>query len=240
MSKTADQMPLLDAEPQLYYQLPADLQPINRLQHAGAGVLSTSELVSLVLGEGKNRRGLRLAESLLAQTGGLHGLGRSNFYELTQFPQIGPARAAALLAVIELVKRFHAFHPGDRPQIRTPADVAELVLAEMALLDVEQLRIALLDTKNYLQHIETIYSGNVNTAIVRVAEVYRPAIRINAPAIILIHNHPSGDPTPSPEDVHVTQLLYTAGKDLDIQLLDHLIIGRNRFVSLKERGLGFN
>ena len=109
----------------------------------------------------------------------------------------------------------------------------------MTFLDQENLRVMLLDTKNALVSVVTIYVGNVNTALVRVSEVFREAIRTNSPQIIVIHNHPSGDPNPSPEDIQVTEQIVAAGKLLDIEVLDHLIIGRHRYVSLKERGLGF-
>ncbi len=109
----------------------------------------------------------------------------------------------------------------------------------MAFLEQEHLRVILLDTKNYVQSIHTVYQGNVNTALVRVAEVFREAVRTNSPSLIVAHNHPSGDPTPSPEDIHVTEQIVAAGKLLDVDVLDHLIIGRQRYVSLKERGLGF-
>ena len=115
-----------------------------------------------------------------------------------------------------------------------------VLMAEMSFLEQEHLRVMLLNTKNQVLGISQVYIGNVNTSVVRAAEVFRPAIRQNCPSIIVVHNHPSGDPTPSPEDVAVTQQLVEAGKLLDIEMLDHIVIGSgNRFVSLKERGLGF-
>ena len=130
--------------------------------------------------------------------------------------------------------------PEERPQIRTPADAANLVLTEMGLLEQEHLRVMLLDTKNCVLETPTIYVGSLNTSLIRVGELFREAIRANCASLIVLHNHPSGDPTPSPEDVAVTRQIVEAGKLLDVEVLDHLIIGRQRFVSLKERGLGFN
>jgi len=128
----------------------------------------------------------------------------------------------------------------ERPQIKSPADVANLLLLEMGHLDQEHLRTVLLDTKNRVQQIATIYIGSVNSAQVRIGEIFRDAIRRNSAALIVAHNHPSGDPTPSPEDILVTRQIVEAGKLLDIDVLDHLILGNNRYVSLKERGLGFS
>lgn len=123
--------------------------------------------------------------------------------------------------------------------MRSPADIANLLMLEMGLLQQEHLRAVLLDTKNQILRVATIYEGSLNTAVVRVGEVFRPAIQANCASVIIVHNHPSGDPTPSPEDVRVTELLVEAGKLLDIEVLDHVVIGRNSFVSLKERRLGF-
>jgi DNA repair protein RadC len=129
--------------------------------------------------------------------------------------------------------------PDERPQITSPADAANLLMLEMGHLEQEHLRLLLLDTKNRVLASPTIYKGNVNTSVIRVSELFREAIRHNSVALIIAHNHPSGDPTPSPEDVRVTRQIFEAGKLLDVEVLDHLIIGQGRYVSLKERGLGF-
>lgn len=129
--------------------------------------------------------------------------------------------------------------PQERSQIRSPLDVANLLMMEMGLLEQENLRAVLLDSKNYVTRTITVYAGSLNTAVIRVGEVFREAIRANSAALILAHNHPSGDPTPSPEDVRVTEMIIQAGDLLDIRVLDHLVIGRNRFVSMKERDLAF-
>jgi len=182
---------------------------------------------------------LTLATSLLARFNGLGGLARANLSELCQEKGLGLAKACQLKAAMELGRRLLISSPDERPQVRSPEDAANLILLEMAFLAQEHLRVILLDTKNHVQSIPTVYVGNVNTALIRVSEVFREAVRCNAPSLIVAHNHPSGDPTPSPEDVQVTEQIVQAGKLLDIDVLDHLIIGHQRYVSLKERGLGF-
>ncbi|MBM3302166.1 MAG: DNA repair protein RadC, partial [Deltaproteobacteria bacterium] len=178
-------------------------------------------------------------QQLVVRFGGLMGLARATLAELESVVGVGPAKAAQIKAALELGRRLLTQPPDSKPQVRSPADAANLVMAEMSLLEQEHLRVILLDTKNHVLDIPTIYVGSVNTSLVRVAEILRPAIRVNAVAIIIAHNHPSGDPTPSPEDVHITELIRKAGELADIEVLDHLIIGQQRYVSLKERGLGF-
>ena len=129
--------------------------------------------------------------------------------------------------------------PEERPSINSPGDAAALVQYDMSALEQEELRVILLNTRNRVQKIETIYRGSLNTSQVRVGEIFKAAIRVNAAAIIVVHNHPSGDPTPSPDDLAITRAIVEAGRLLDVQVLDHLVIGQGRFVSLKERGLGF-
>lgn len=220
--------------------LPVDLRPRERIVYTGASSLSNAELVAIILrmgGRGENV--IRMAERLLVQFGGLPGLAQASFDELCQVHGIGMAKAAQIKAALELGRRLMATAPHERPQVRSPADVANLVMLEMGLLEQEHLRAVLLDTKNVVIRVANVYAGNLNTAVVRVGEVFREAIRSNCASIIVVHNHPSGDPTPSPEDVRVTEQLVEAGRLLDIEVLDHLVIGRNRYVSLKERGLGF-
>lgn len=224
----------------LIRDLPMDLRPRERLIYAGAGALSTVELLAIILRMGgRGESVIRMAERLLAQFGGLAGLAQASHDELCAVHGVGEAKATQIKAALELGRRLLATAPYERPQVRSPADVANLVMLEMGLLEQEHLRVVLLDTKNYVQRIVNVYAGSLNTAVVRVGEIFREAIRSNCAAIIVVHNHPSGDPTPSPEDVRVTEQLVEAGRLLDIEVLDHLVIGRNRYVSLKERGLGF-
>ena len=221
--------------------LPTTERPRERLEHHGPEALSNTELLAITLRTGVGGQNvLELSNSLLAQHGGLVGLARASFTELRATKGIGPVKVAQLKAALELGRRLLVTAPQARPQVRSPADAANLLMGEMGLLEQEHLRTLLLDTKNHVLGSPTIYVGSVNTSLIRVAEVFREAIRANCAGIIVAHNHPSGDPTPSPEDVAVTEQIVAAGKLLDIEVVDHLVIGHQRYVSLKERGLGFS
>jgi len=220
--------------------LPAGDKPRERLSRLGAGALADSELLAILLRVGGNGENvLGLAQRLLAQLGGLPGLARASFSELEAVKGIGLAKAAQVKAALELGRRLLIAAPDARPQIKSPADAANLLLAEMGFLEQEQMRVLLLDTKHRVMGTPTIYVGSLNTTVIRIAELFREAVKQNCAAIIVAHNHPSGDTSPSPEDIAVTQQIYSAGRLLDIDVLDHLIIGQQRFLSLKERGLGF-
>lgn len=220
--------------------LPAELRPRERMLYAGASALSDAELLAIILRMGtKNENVIRMAERILSEFGGFVGLARATFEELQRAHGMGEAKATQIKAALEMGRRLLAASPEERTQVRSPADVANVVMLEMGLLEQEELRVALLDMKNFILRIVRIYTGSLNTAVVRIGEIFRAAVRANCASIIVLHNHPSGDPTPSPEDVRVTEMIVEAGRLLDIEVLDHLVIGRNRFVSLKERGLGF-
>ena len=141
-----------------------------------------------------------------------------------------------LAAALELGRRSAAAWPAGRWQVRTPADVADRLVPQMGRLDREELRVILLNTRNVVVAASTVYIGNVAGSLVRVAEVFRDAVRRNAPGVMVVHNHPSGDPAPSPEDLRITRELVEAGRLLDIALLDHLIIGHDRWISLRALG----
>lgn len=222
--------------------LPVDLQPRARMTYAGAGALNNSELLAITIGAGRpGANALDVAQELITDAGSLLNLGHRSLEELARHPGIGPAKAAQIKAAFELGTRLASgfLNQPDPPTIRCPADAANLVMLEMMQLEQEEFRVAVLNTQNTLIRIITLYKGNLNTAVVRIGEVFRDAIRLNAAGIIVLHNHPSGDPTPSPEDVRITEQIVEAGRLLDIEVFDHVIIGRNRYVSLKERGLGF-
>jgi DNA repair protein RadC len=222
--------------------LPTGDRPRERLAAAGPGVLNNHELLAILLRVGvAGENAVRVAERLLAEVGGLPGLHRATYDELCALKGIGPAKAAQLLAAIELGGRITRASPDERRTITSPADAANLLMYRMAGLDQEYLYVILLDTRNrVIGDPREVYHGSLNTSLIRVGEVFRDAVKVNAAAVIIVHNHPSGDPAPSPEDVAVTRALVEAGKLLDIDVLDHLVIGRHRFVSLKERGLGFS
>jgi DNA repair protein RadC len=216
-------------------------RPRERLIQAGPEALSTAELLAIVLRGGlPGENVLRLAERLLAQFENLPGLARATISELMTAYGIGPAKAAEIKAALEIGRRLAASSPEERPRVTTPDDAFHLLKTEMMFLEQEHLRLILLDTRNRVLRTPTIYVGSLNTSVVRVGELFRAAIRENAAAFIVAHNHPSGDPSPSPEDINVTRQIVQAGKLLDVGVLDHIIIGRGRFVSLKQRGLGFD
>jgi len=222
------------------YPLPAYDTPRARLCDLGPAALSEAEVVSLVLG-GRPEKALAEARALLARFGGLSGLLRANVGELAQEPGVGPARAAQVKAALELGRRLLLSPTEERRQIRSPEDVAALLMLEMGHLDQEQLRVLLLDTRHQVIRQVLVYQGSVNTSLVRIAEVFREAVRENAPAIVLVHNHPSGSPDASPEDIALSKEAVTAGRLLSIELLDHIIVGKGRFSSMRERGLlGFD
>jgi len=216
-------------------------RPRERLAQLGAKALSNAELVAILLGSGiKGQNVLQLAQELIAELGGLAGLHRASYDELRARKGIGPAKAAQMKAAAELGRRLAVATPEDRPTIQSPEDAAGLLLYEMGALEQEHLRVLLLDTRNRLMRTVEVYRGSLNASLVRVGEVLRDAVRSNAAAVIIAHNHPSGDPTPSPEDVALTRAVVEAGDLLDIEVLDHLVIGKGRFVSMKSRGLGFS
>src|SRR5215210_5382265 len=205
------------------------------------GFAQKSELLAILLRVGvAGTNVVQLAQQLLVDHGGWAGLLRADYHDLCRRHGIGEAKAAALKAALEIGRRLLLTEHGQRFQIKSPSDAASLLMLEMSHLDQEHLRTVLLDTKNRVQAISTIYIGSLNASMVRVAEVFKEAIRRNSAALIVAHNHPSGDATPSPEDVLVTREIVQAGKLLDVDVLDHLIIGHGVWVSLRERGLGFD
>jgi DNA repair protein RadC len=215
-------------------------QPRDRLTKLGAEVLSNAELVAILIRSGaKGRNAVQIGQDLLIRWGGLSGLHRAPFVELCSQHGIGEAKAAQIKAAIELGRRLSSASIEDLPTINSPEDAASHVLYEMGALENEHLRVMLLDTRNRLIRVTEVYRGSLNSSFIRIGEVFRDAIRSNAASIIVVHNHPSGDPTPSPEDIAVTREIVQAGNLIDINVLDHLVIGKNRFISLKSKGLGF-
>jgi DNA repair protein RadC len=217
--------------------LPAEERPLYRLHRHGTDALATTELLALVLGTGDAPG---LAEELLIRFGSLHQLARANKAQLLKVRGIGDAQAGRLAATLELSRRLQEPPAEERPRIITPADGANLLLPRMRHLEQEELWVILLDTRNRVMKIAEIYKGSLNSSVVRTGEIFRPAIEMAAAAIIVAHNHPSGDPSPSPEDIRVTKQIAQAGKVLDIELLDHLVLGVQGFTSMKERGIGFD
>jgi DNA repair protein RadC len=222
-------------------ELPETERPRERLSARGPGGLSAAELIALVWGSGsRGTSAVALADEALARHEGLTGLARASDLELRAIPGIGSARAAQLAAAFELGRRLMADWPAGRWTVRSPADVADRLILQMGRLEREELRVVMLNTKNVVLRVATVYQGNVSSSLVRVGELFREAVRVNASGVILVHNHPSGDPTPSPDDLHVTAEALAAGRLLDIDLLDHLVIGHDAYVSLRDRGVAFD
>jgi DNA repair protein RadC len=216
-------------------------RPRERLAKHGPSTLSTAELLAILLRVGvPGENAVQVAARLLQTFGGISGLHRAPFDEVCAQHGIGQAKAAQIKAALELGNRLRLASPEENPAIHSPADAAALVQFEMSALEQEELRVILLDTRNHILDTVSVYRGSLNTSQVRVGELFKAAIRRNAAAIIVVHNHPSGDPTPSPDDIAVTRAIIQAGKLLDVSVLDHLVIGLGRFVSLKERGVEFS
>ena len=207
--------------------------PVARICSVGASAASLLELLGAILGNPDT------ALNVLTQYATLTDLAKAATPEIEQVKGVGPAGAARIKAALELGRRLITDALDERPQIRAPSDAANLLMPEMALLEQEHMRVMILDTRNRVITTVTVYVGSLNTSVIRVGELFREAIRLNAAGVIIAHNHPSGDPSPSPEDVSVTRHIIQAGQMLDIEVLDHVVIGRQRFVSLKERGLAF-
>jgi DNA repair protein RadC len=200
-------------------------------------VCSTLELLQVVIGGPKAERAAR---ALLDRCQDLRGIARHSVGELAGLASgLGEGKASQIKAGLELGRRLFAVTDTPRPQIKTPADAAHILIPLLSLLDQEEVHTMQLDTRNRVISITLLYRGSLNTASMRVGEVWKEAIRVNAAAIVIAHNHPSGDPSPSAEDIQVTKTLKEAGKLLDVELLDHIVIGGARYVSMKERGLGF-
>lgn len=218
-------------------QLPHSQRPRERMITYGADALSHAELLAILLRTGtKNQSAVQLSAQLLQQCGSLRELVDMSLDELTSIKGIGQAKALQLLAGIELGKRVARSSLGDVVTVRSPYDAAMYVMEELRYLKKEHFICLFLNTKNHIVGKETLSMGTLNASLVHPREVFRAAIRSSSASIICIHNHPSGDPSPSPEDIQITKRLAEAGSLLGIEILDHLIIGDGTFVSLKEQG----
>ncbi len=215
--------------------LSLDDRPREKLSRHGAAALGDNELLALVLGHG-SRRGsaLVLANELLAAAGGVHGLARSTCHDLVRVAGVGRARAAQIVAALELGRRTLTRPPGARPQILSPRDAAEYLMPRFGSRRTEQFGIMLLDVRHRLLRVPVLTVGTLDTAGIEPRDVYREAMLGGAAAIVAFHNHPSGDPTPSPEDAEVTQRLAAAGVLVGIDFVDHIVLGDGRYWSFKE------
>ena len=237
---TDGQEPRNNAGP-MVREMPSEERPRERLAAYGARQLSNTELIAILLRTGSvGENVITQSSRLLSRFDGLRGLGKATYAELCAERGLSEAKACQILSALELGRRFVSLAPEERATVNCPEDVVNLLSAEMSALEQEHLRVLLLNTRNEVTGIEEIYIGNVNSSVVRPAEVFRPGIRANATSILAVHNHPSGDPTPSGADVSITRDLVEAGTLLGMELLDHIVIGNGqRYVSMKEARLGF-
>lgn len=220
-------------------ELPEDERPREKLMKHGSTYLSNAELLAILLVSGtKERSATMLADQLLAlDPGGISSLAQSLPQELSKVPGVGIAKACQITAAIELGKRIAAKPREKRLNVNSPKEVAGLFMEGMRCLKREYFKVLMLNTKNEIIHIEETSIGNLNSAIVHPREVFSGAIRRCASSVILVHNHPSGNPQPSQQDVDLTARLVQAGELLGITVLDHLIIGDGIFLSLKEKNM---
>ncbi|MCY6957790.1 RadC family protein [Clostridium brassicae] len=216
--------------------LPKNERPRERLLRYGAEVLSNSELLATILINGTlKENAINLSSRILRESKGLNGILNMSGKEFMKIKGVGEAKAAQILAIVELVKRFNTFKSGENYKIKQPSDAANMVMYDMCSLKKEHLRVIMLNTKNIVIAVKDISVGSINSSIVHPREVFSEAIKRSSASIIICHNHPSGDPTPSSEDIKVTQRLNECSKLLGIGLLDHLIIGNGVYISLKEK-----
>jgi DNA repair protein RadC len=216
---------------------PQDERPRERFVQNGPESLSNHELIAILLRTGtKDESVLQLSNRLLTNFEGLRLLKSASLEEMTEIKGIGQAKAIQILAAVEIGRRIANLNYTDRYVIRSPEDGANYVMNDMRFLSQEHFVCLYLNTKNQVLHKQTIFIGSLNASIVHPREVFREALKRSAASIICLHNHPSGDPAPSREDIEVTKRLVECGKMIGIDVLDHLIIGENKFVSLKEKG----
>lgn len=228
------------SKPLMIKELPQEERPREKMLTKGAEALSNAELLAILLRTGtKNDSVLRVAERLLKKYEelGIGALASLSPQELSKINGIGPVKAVTIVAAFELGKRLNGLSSCEKPVIRAPSDAANLLMARLRYEAREHFMILLLSTKNHVLAIPTISIGSLNASIVHPRELFREAINHSAAAVILVHNHPSGDPTPSQEDIMITRKMIDAGKILEIHVLDHVIIGDNKYVSLKEKGI---
>jgi DNA repair protein RadC len=218
-------------------EVPREERPRERMMQYGAGALSNAELLAILLRTGTYAESaIRLAQRILTESGSLRSLVDMSRDQLTEIKGIGNAKALQIQASIELGRRLARSKFDEAVIIRSPEDVAELMMEELRYLQKEHFVCLFLNTKNHVLAQETLSMGSLNASIVHPREVFRAAIKRSSASIVCVHNHPSGDPTPSPEDIQLTHRLSEAGAIVGIEILDHIIIGDQKFISLKEQG----
>lgn len=219
--------------------IPENERPMEKMLINGPEGLNNAELLAIILRTGvRGENVVALSSRLLSEVEGLDGLLNSNYSEMTNIKGIKKIKASQLIAMMELFKRFKTLRTQNQSyKIASPKDIANLLMNEMTDLSQEVLKLIMLDTKNKIVGIKDVFKGSLNTSIVHPREIFSEAIKRKSANIIICHNHPSGDPTPSKEDINITIRLKECGVIMGIGLLDHIIIGNTKFVSLKEKGI---
>ncbi len=217
---------------------PVQDRPRERMLQYGPQALSNAELLAILLRTGTvAESAVTLATRLLSEAGGLRNLVNFSQNELVAIKGIGNAKALQIKAGIELGRRLARIAPDQTVTVKSPRDAANVLMEDMRYLQKEHFVCLFLNTKNHVIAQETLSIGSLNASIVHPREVFRAAIQRSSASIICVHNHPSGDPAPSPEDIQITRRLFEAGELIGIEILDHIVIGDGRFISLKEQGL---
>ncbi|WP_338555259.1 DNA repair protein RadC [Paenibacillus sp. KS-LC4] len=227
----------MELQRQFIRDVPQEERPRERLMKYGAEALSHTELLAILLRTGTKKESVvHLAGNIMKECGNLRNLMDMSLEELTAIRGIGPAKAIQLRAGLELGRRVSRTGNGEVVTVKRPEDAANYVMDELRHLRKEHFVCLFLNTKNHIIAQETLSMGTLNASLVHPREVFRAAIKCSSASLICVHNHPSGDPTPSPEDIALTKRLVSAGELVGIEVLDHLVIGDGRFISLKEQG----
>lgn len=219
--------------------IPKEERPVEKLLSSGPETLSNAELLAVILRTGtRGENIISLSTRIISEFDGLDGLLDAGIEEISTIKGVKNIKASQILALGELVKRINKLSlTKNSRNISSPKDVAECIMKEMMFLKQEILKVIMLDTKNNIIGIRDVFKGSLNTSIVHPREIFKEAIKKSSSSIIICHNHPSGDPTPSKEDINITIRIKECGKIMGIDLLDHLIVGKDKFVSLKEKGI---
>ena len=219
--------------------IPQNERPVEKLITFGAETLNNSELLAIILRSGvKGENVLSLSQRVLGELNGLNGLLNASYKDITSIKGIKEVKASQILALVELGRRLNALKgKADEISINSPQDIGNMLKSEMSGLHQEVLKLIVLNTKNKIIRIKDVFKGTLNTSIVHPREIYSEAIKCGGASIIICHNHPSGDPTPSKEDINITERIKQCGKIVGIELLDHIIVGDQKFLSLKEKGI---
>ncbi|WP_270164650.1 RadC family protein [Paenibacillus sp. SYP-B4298] len=228
----------MSSRPLVLRDLPSEERPRERMARHGAAVLSHAELLAILLRTGtREESAVHLASRILSECRSLHNLVDMSVEELTRIKGIGTAKALQIKAGIELGQRLSRSSIQERPVVRSPKDAADYMMEQLRYLKKEHFVCLFLDTKNRIIAEETLSVGTLNASLVHPREVFRAAIKCSSASVICVHNHPSGNPAPSPEDIQLTRRLVEAGELVGIDVLDHIVIGDLQYVSLKEQGL---